>query len=111
MISSNISFGVSKEVLALGVRCACFIVSGLHNKESDPVFGTEKNNTIAQILDGLSLQQLQHDPVLAGFRDLHTAIGTSDRKCISASETLLKGLLRTGTLPHVNLLVDIYNLI
>lgn len=111
MIRNNISFDVSSEVLALGIRCACFVVSGLHNKEYDSVFETEKNESIEHILDGFLPEHLQQDPVLAGFRELHTAIGTSNRKCISASETLLKGLLRTGTLPRVNLLVDIYNLI
>src|SRR5262249_36366177 len=48
---------------------------------------------------------------LQGFRQLHEAVGRSNRKYVSSAENLLKVLLQTGQLPHVNLLVDIYNLV
>ena len=48
---------------------------------------------------------------LKGFRQLHTAIGCSNRKNVAAPESLLKHVVKSGQLPHVNLLVDIYNLV
>ncbi len=49
------------------------------------------------------------DPVLGGFRDLHTAVGVSNRKFISSPESLLGILGRHGRLPRINPLVDVYN--
>ena len=50
---------------------------------------------------------VERDPVLAGFRQLHTAIGRSNRRFPSAPEALVARLIRVGTLAHINLLVDI----
>lgn len=48
---------------------------------------------------------------MQGFRDLHTALGFSNRSFPAASEILLEYLLKNGRLPQINPLVDIYNLI
>lgn len=108
---SNLSFNVSQDVLDLGLTCSCFIISDLRNRETDAGFEVIKEQVIKEVRSELSPEKIKNAHVLCGFRELHKAIGFSNRKNIAASENLLKLLLQQGRLPHVNLLVDIYNLV
>lgn len=84
MLKHNLIFSVADKVAAIGWTGICFRMDGLRNRESDPV--------------------------LTGFKRMHEAIGHSNRETVAAPEVLLNMLLRTGNLPQINLLVDIYNL-
>jgi DNA/RNA-binding domain of Phe-tRNA-synthetase-like protein len=111
MKRKEIGFDIADAVLALGLPCAVFTLSRVENRESDHAFEELKARVTKDILTGLSLEKIAGDPILQGFRQLHDAVGRSNRKYVSSSENLLKVLLQTGQLPHVNLLVDIYNLV
>lgn len=108
---SNITFDVTKEVLQHGVQVAVLVMRGLHNRENDLDFEHLKAEASQQILAGLSAEAIRKDPILQGFRDLHTTLGFSNRSFPAASEVLLEYLLKNGRLPRINLLVDIYNLV
>jgi DNA/RNA-binding domain of Phe-tRNA-synthetase-like protein len=111
MDSFNITFDVTDDVLALGLTAACFVMDGIENRESSPDFDLYMKQEINHILKNLSRESIKNDPVLRGFHLLHEQVGCANRKTIAASENLLKTVLKTGSLPHVNLLVDIYNLV
>ena len=109
MRADDFRFDVSDEVLALGLRGAYFTLGGLRNAEADPAFDELKDEVVARVLSDLSAEKIKGDPVLAGFRRLHEAVGRSNRKNVASPENLLNMLLRQRSLPRVNLLVDIYN--
>ncbi|MBI3798491.1 MAG: tRNA ligase [Deltaproteobacteria bacterium] len=111
MKSKEIGFDISEAVLALGLKCAVFTLSNVENRDADREFEEIKARVTKEVLTGLSLEKIASDPILQGFRQLHEAVGRSNRKYVSSAENLLKVLLQTGQLPHVNLLVDIYNLV
>lgn len=111
MNSKKISFDVADDVLALGLNVACFVIEGVNNKKSSPAFDLYRAAESRRLLADLSPEKIKGDPILAGFGLLHERIGCSKRKNIAASENLLKMLYKTGDWPHVNLLVDIYNLV
>ena len=111
MKNEKMSFDISAAVLALGLKCAVFTLGNIHNSEADREFEEIKAQAIRDILADLSLEKIVTDPLLQGFRQLHEAVGRSNKRHVSSSENLLKLLLQTGQLPHVNLLVDIYNLV
>ncbi len=111
MSKHNLAFTVADEVAAIGWTGICFRMDGLKNREADPEFHQIKAETIRKILPTLTREQIKADPVLQGFKRMHEAISHSSRETVSAPETLLNMLLRTGNLPQINLLVDIYNLI
>ena len=54
---------------------------------------------------------IPQDPILAGFRRLHEKVGRSNHKFPASPERLIKLFLRKGTIPSINLAVDIYNCI
>src|SRR5262245_58234998 len=111
MKHKEIGFSISDVVRALSVKCAVFIFSNAENRATDRAFEEMKAQLTKEILADLSLTKIVTDPILQGFRQLHEAVGCSNKKYVSSSETLLKGLLQTGRLPQINLLVDIYNFV
>jgi DNA/RNA-binding domain of Phe-tRNA-synthetase-like protein len=107
----EIGFDVADDVLALGLNVACFVMSGVKNAESADKFERVRQQEIERVASAFSLEALKEDPLLQGFRTLHERAGCSNRKNTSASENLLKMVLKHRSFPHVNLLVDIYNLV
>ncbi len=108
---STLTFEVADPVKLLGWNAICFIMTDLQNKESDPDFEIVKNEGLQKILPRLTKDQINEDLVIQGFKQLHEKIAHSNRETIAASENLLSYLLKTGKMPHINLLVDIYNLV
>ncbi len=111
MPTHPISFDIAPQVLDLGIRGVYFTIRGITNRPEDPDFERLKAESLQPLLPTLSRESLRADPVLQGFRDLHTRIGFSNRNFVAASESLLETLSRTGRLPQINLVVDIYNLV
>jgi DNA/RNA-binding domain of Phe-tRNA-synthetase-like protein len=111
MVYEKIEFDVSDDVLALGLQGAYFSMGDLQNKRTDLEFEEIREQTIKEILSNLSDNEIKENAILNGFRQLHQAVGRSNRKNISSPENLAYNLLKTGQLPRINLLVDIYNLI
>ena len=103
-------FDISDAARALGLKAVCFVIEGARNQHTHPEFEALKTQTLADITKDLTPEIFENDPTLIGFRDLHDAIGRSNRKNVASPESLLKLALKTGSLPQVNLLVDIYNL-
>lgn len=84
-------------------------MGGLSNRNSDSNFDELKKEMTKEVLADFSSEKIRQDKVLQGFRDLHTSFGFSNRTFIASPENLLENSSRTGQLPAVNLLVDIYN--
>lgn len=110
-MAEGFKFFFAKAVLDLGVEGAYFTIAGLANTASHPEFEQVRREACGEILATLSAEGIREDPVLAGFRSLHQAIGVSNRKNQASPENLLGWLLKAGSLPSVNLVVDIYNLV
>jgi pyrophosphatase PpaX len=107
----TLTFSVSDPVKALGWNGICLVMDDLQNKESDPDFECLQSDTIQKILTDVTPERLKNDPILKSFKQIHEAIHHSNRETVAASENLLNFLLKTGKTPHINLLVDIYNLV
>ena len=109
--SQSVNFDVSQDVLNLGVRVKVIAIAGLNNKDTAPAFEQIKDQAVNHILAQLSAVPIADDPILRGFREIHSAISFSNRNFPAASESLLEYIRKNRTLPHINLLVDIYNLV
>lgn len=107
----TLHFDIAPEVTTLGLRGAYLALGGLCNRAGDPTFDTLLAEAVPAALAGLGADAARTDPVLAGFRTLHEAAGVPHRKNPSSPENLLRVVQKHGSLPRVNLLVDIYNLV
>jgi DNA/RNA-binding domain of Phe-tRNA-synthetase-like protein len=111
MAVPKITFEISPELLPSGLCGIYFILKGVSNREDDPTFASYKERRLMQLYQALSPAVIFSDPILRGYRDLHTYFGFSNRNFPAAPETLLENLLKYRRLAHINLLVDIYNLV
>lgn len=107
----DLSFTVSKEVSDLGVKVVTARITGVKNSDINGDFEIYKNSELEKIKQEWDGRQYKDDPILAGFRDLHTKVGRSNRDYIASPEMLRRLFLERGRFPHVNTLVDIYNLV
>ena len=106
----DFSFNVQKEVLDLGVKIITARIIDVKNSDSNTDFETYKNSELEKVKNQWAGKKYKDDRVLAGFRDLHTKVGRSNRDYVASPEGLRWSFLERGCFPHINLLVDIYNL-
>ncbi len=106
-----LSFTVSEDVLNLGVKIVTARISNLTNSEVNAEFEEYKNSELEKIKNEWASKKYKDDPILAGFRDLHTKVGRSNRDYVASPEGLRWLFLERGRFPHINTVVDIYNLV
>lgn len=111
IVEDQITFDVSDEVVALGLKGSYLTINNFKNKENDAEFDKIRSEVLSQIVPDLSTEKIEADPVLAGFRELHEKVQRTGKKNVASPENLLYLLLQNGKLPSINLLVDIYNLV
>jgi DNA/RNA-binding domain of Phe-tRNA-synthetase-like protein len=102
-------FRIDAPVLALGVRGAFAVLSGLDNRRDPPELQACRRSLAARLDTELSTDFVERDPILAGFRALHDAIGRSNRRFPASAESLVALYQRKRLIPTVNPLVDVYN--
>jgi len=100
-------FQLAPEAARLGLTGAFLVIDGFRNRAGDPAFDKLLADTTREVLASVT----DEDPVLRGYRELHDAIGRSNKRFVAAPENLLRLVRRNGSLPRINLLVDIYNLV
>jgi DNA/RNA-binding domain of Phe-tRNA-synthetase-like protein len=107
--NDELDFGVADNVKQLGVKGAYFVLDFDPEKANLDKISSLLGETMQQIRD--NPPDLKQDQVLAGFRDLHTAVGVSNRKHVSSPENLTELILAGRNLPSINPIVDVYNIV
>jgi len=102
-------FKITDQVRRLGVRGAFAILEGLHNRTYHPEFESYRRELTARLERELAPGFVDTDPILCGFRELHDAVGRSNRRFPSSAEALVNLFQRKSFVPVINPLVDVYN--
>lgn len=108
---NKFSFSVTSQVLDLGVKIIGARITGTKNSLDSLEFGKYKQQKLQQITLDWQNKNYKDDHILQGFRDLHTQVGKSNRDFIASPESLLSRFVKKGFFPHINTIVDIYNLV
>jgi len=112
MTNTDKQFIVNPEIPAIGLKGIYFTIENIVNKDTDAEFKNYQREILQKAYIYASQNDLKQDSILLGFRHLHEAVGAPNRKNLSAPENLYKLLVKHGgQIPHINLLVDIYNTI
>src|SRR5215471_5689866 len=108
----EVTFTFDSRVRELGITGMYFVMEGLRNQtnhdEFDELLVQELEALDDSVLHGYDVKT---DPILKGFRDLHAQLGLSNRNNVSSAENLLRMIRMNGSIPRVNLLVDICSLV
>jgi DNA/RNA-binding domain of Phe-tRNA-synthetase-like protein len=103
---------IDPRIYDLGLKGIYLTLTGVKNKVFDPDFEKYRQEVIKGAYKYVrSIPDIKDELEIRGFRHLHEAVGAPNRKNLSAPETLYRILNRNGDIPHINLLVDIYNTI
>ena len=81
---------------------------GLKNEE---LFENFINSEIELCVSKYSSVSIKEMDAIVGYDELHRQYGKRSKKIKSAPETLIRGILKKGSMPRINYLVDIYNII
>jgi DNA/RNA-binding domain of Phe-tRNA-synthetase-like protein len=106
---SALRFSIDHRVRALGVRGAFAVIEDLRNDASPASMAALRAALRERLATELVPGFIDTDPVLAGFRALHDAVGRSNRRFPASAESLVGLFLRKGIVPEINPVVDIYN--
>ena len=109
MAGREVRLSVAPEVSELGVVATCLVVGKVRNRASDPDFERYRQELCERLREEYTEDFVRNDPLLEGFRELRRRIGRSNRRYPCSTESLIGYLRRTGTIPSINLAVDIYN--
>ncbi|MCW5624678.1 MAG: hypothetical protein KIT73_08195 [Burkholderiales bacterium] len=107
--TTTLRFHIEEPVRALGVRGAFAVLTDLDNRRPSTTLESWRRDLVTHLREELTDGCIEHDPVLAGFRTLHDAIGRSNRRFPASAESLVALFLRKGIVPAINPLVDLYN--
>ena len=103
-------FFVSKKVLDFGLKIRFVRISNIRNIENDLVNNYIKTKS-ADLLEQYKDFNVESDPILKGFNEIHERAGISKRKNVPAGENLIRNLITNSNYKNINPLVDIYNLL
>jgi len=93
----------------LGVRGAYAVVGGLDNTRYTPELEHYLGALPTRLRARFDATAPEDDVVLRGFRELHDAVGRSNKRFVSSAESLIGLFLRKAIVPRINPLVDLYN--
>jgi DNA/RNA-binding domain of Phe-tRNA-synthetase-like protein len=102
-------FTVTDDVRRLGVHGAYVVLEGIDNRRRPEALDRHLGSLAERLEAELTPDFLEHDRVLAGFRELHDAVGRSNRRFPSSAEALVALFLRKRLVPRINPFVDLYN--
>ena len=105
------NFNICEEVSELGIQVAFLIIRDINNNHYDNSLKDKIDKFYAQFLSKCSIESLEKDPNIVGYRKLHEKIGITDKSLIASPESLINLLFKHRTLRPINFLVDTYNYI
>jgi DNA/RNA-binding domain of Phe-tRNA-synthetase-like protein len=89
----------------LKIPATAFVVERVHEMEgvAEVLAAAE-----TEVMSGLDEVAIEADPHLAAYRELHERVGARARD-LAAPEALRRMLLRSGSLPRIGPVIDLYN--
>jgi DNA/RNA-binding domain of Phe-tRNA-synthetase-like protein len=102
-------FQIDSKVEELGVKAVGAEIHIDSNRDNSK-FDLYKSGLLEVIREDIKIRPYKEDEILGGFRELHTKVGRSNRDYIASPEMLYRQFQERNKFPHINTLVDIYNL-
>ncbi len=107
----SFEFHVDQEVLDLGIRVKGVVIEGIDNGTVDEAYETYRKEKIAELFNQYKEVRIKEDPIVEAFYQLHSKVNVRRRNNAPSIETLVRLLQKREDLPHINKVVDLYNLI
>jgi DNA/RNA-binding domain of Phe-tRNA-synthetase-like protein len=93
------------------VRGGAIWARGLHNGPTPPSLADAYRAEQIAVIEKIGSAPLSSIPSLSAWRRVFSAFGVKPTQYRNAAEALLRRLTKSGDIPHLNLLVDLGNLV
>lgn len=107
----SFKFLVEQEVLDLGLKAKGVVIEGIDNKNMSEAYQNYRKEEISRLFEKYVNVKAKEDPIVEGFYALHSKVHVRRRNNAPSVETLIRLLQKREDLPHINKVVDIYNII
>ena len=107
----KMQFRVEKAVLDSGVKILFAVTENIDNTGENTEWNEYREKRLTELYAQYEDIDVHADPILEGFNILHDNVGVKRRKNITASENLIKLLLKNHGMTFINRAVDIYNIV
>ncbi len=104
-------FKICEEVSVLGIHAAFLIIKGIDNHHYNDSLKQNIEEFYTQYLQKHSIESLQIDENIIGYRNLHKDVNITDNTLIASPESLIKILFKHKSIRPINFIVDTYNYI
>ena len=104
-------FKICEDVSALGIQVAFLVIYDIDKHQFNGLLKQDIDHYYAQYLKEYSLESIEVDENIIGYRKLHKTIGINDKSLIASPESLIKILFKYNSLRPINFIVDAYNYI
>ncbi len=102
-------FQVESGVKDLGLSVCFARINGLHVEAKHPEINKKKKAAARKIKAEWATDSICKAPHVQGYRALYEKVGAGEEKLVPSCEALVRMVLKSGTLPTINTLVDLYN--
>ena len=103
-------YKICQDVSVLGINVAFLSIRNIQNNFNGAIISRIRN-FYSEFLENYTPDDLEKDPNILGYRELHKIIGLSDNSLVASPESLIKLLFKYKTLRPINYIVDFYNYI
>ena len=100
---------VDQRLVDHGVHVGFLLLAGVKNHLRHAAFARERQDLADDIQAVQSKATITRDPYIAGYRDLHSKFGVTDKSLVPSPESLFAILFKLGKLAAINPIVDTYN--
>ncbi len=107
----SFEFHVDQEVLDLGIKVKGVVIEGIDNESINEDFEVYRKEKVDELFEKYKDVKIKEDPIVEGFYQLHSKVHVRRRNNAPSTETLVRLLQKREDLPHINKVVDLYNLI
>lgn len=102
---------IDPKVTELGVKSVGVIMTGVDNKTISPEYEAYRKQAVQNLIERCCSINVKEDPIVEGFYKLHDKVHVKRRKNPPSMETLIKYIQKKEDLPHINKVVDLYNIL
>ncbi len=106
---SAVKIRIDNGVKRLGVHIAYGVVEGVVVEKNRVDVKEYARQVVRKIREQYSIERLKEHPIIRAYRDFYWRIGIDPTKTRPSSEALVRRILRAGSIPLINNVVDAGN--
>lgn len=106
-------FRISEEIKKQypNLKIGIVVAKGIKNRKEDNEFEKLKKESINNISDNWTIEELVNHPNIIAWRNTYKSFGIKPKKCMPTAESIIRRVIKNKMLPQISVAVDAYILV